>query len=76
MTHRLLENIITKVLERDAIADFKKTCRQPKKIYLAKLVASVNELGIPFSVWNKKNADGSESKETDCTSLVGSQKRS
>ena len=75
MTDRLLENIITEVLERDAIADFNKTSRQPKKIYLAKLVASVNEIGIPFSVWNKKNADGSESKEIDCNSLVGSQKK-
>ena len=75
MTDRLLENIIAEVLERDAIADFNKTSRQPKKIDLAKLVASVNELGIPSSVWNKKNTDGSESKETDCTSLVGSQKK-
>lgn len=75
VTDRLLQNIIDEVLERDAVEDFNKASGQPKKAFLTKLVATINELGIPFSVWNKKNADGSASNIVECTSLVGPQKK-
>lgn len=36
---------------------------------------AINSLGISFSIWNKKNADGSESQVKEFTSLLGSQKK-
>lgn len=33
---------------------------------------AINSLGISFSIWNKKNADGSESQVKEFTSLLGS----
>ena len=75
ITDRLLQNVIDEVLERDAIADFQKTRGQPKGVYIAKLIKSINDLGILFSIWNKKNADGSDSQIKDFTSLLGSQKK-
>ena len=75
ITDKLLQNIIDEVLERDAVEDFDKPRGQPKGIYLTRLVKAINDLGISFSVWNKKNADGSESQVKEFTSLLGSQKK-
>lgn len=54
ITDKLLQNIIDEVLERDAIEDFNKPRGRPKEVYLTKLVKNINDLGISFSVWNKK----------------------
>lgn len=62
ITDKVLQNIIDEVLERDAVEDFDKPRVQPKGIYLTRVVKAINDLGISFSVWNKKNADGSESQ--------------
>lgn len=75
ITDRILQNVIDEVLERDAIDDFQKARGQPKGVFIAKLITSINDLGISFSIWNKKNADGSESQIKDFTSLLGSQKK-
>ena len=75
ITDKLLQNIIDEVLERDAIEDFNKSRGRPKEVYLAKLVKNINDLGISFAVWNKKNADGSESNIKEFPSLLGSQKK-
>ena len=75
ITDKLLQNVVDEILERDALDDFDKARGQPKGIHLAKLVKAINDLGIPFSVWNKKNADGSESNVKEFTSLLGSQKK-
>ena len=75
ITDKLLQNIIDEVLERDAIEDFNKSRGRPKEVYLAKLVKNINDLGISFAAWNKKNADGSESNIKEFTSLLGSQKK-
>ena len=61
-------------MERDTIDDFAKTSSEPKKVLLNKLISTINELGIPFNVWQKKNADGSKSNNVEYTSLVGNQK--
>lgn len=74
ITDRLLQNVIDEILERDAIEDFNKST-QPKGVLLKQFVKGVNELGITFSVWYKKNADGSSSNVLDYTSLVGGQKK-
>lgn len=75
ITDKLLQNIIDEVLERDAIEDFNKPRGRPKEVYLTKLVKNINDLGISFSVWNKKYAHGSESNIKEFTSLLGSQKK-
>lgn len=75
MTERLLENVVDEVLEKDAIDDFNNSKGQPKGVGLTNLVKGINECGIPFKAWYKKNADGSTSKILEYTSLVGAQKK-
>ncbi|KAJ7327833.1 hypothetical protein OS493_026112 [Desmophyllum pertusum] len=75
ITDKLLQNVIDEVLERDAVEDFEKSRGQPKGVYLNRLVKEINGLGISFSVWNKRNADGSESQVKEFTSLLGFQKK-
>lgn len=75
ITDKLLQNVIDEVLKRDAVEDFSKTRGQTKGINLSKLVKAINFLGILFSIWSTKNADGSESQVKEFTSLLGSQKK-
>ena len=63
------------LLEKDTIKDFNKPRGRPKEFYLTKLVKNINDLGLSFSVWNKKNADGSERDIKEFTSLLGPQKK-
>jgi hypothetical protein len=75
VTDRLLQNVIDEVRERDSIDSWNKSKGQPKDKHLNNLVKGINDCGIPFKIWYKKNADGSASKIVDFTSLVGSQKK-
>ncbi|CAB3977587.1 Hypothetical predicted protein [Paramuricea clavata] len=75
VTDRLLQNIIDEILEKNSIDDFNKPKGHPKGANLMKFVEDVNELGVTFSVWYKKNGDGSSSNILDYTSLVGAQKK-
>lgn len=75
ITDRLLENIIDEILERDSITDFNKPKGSPKGLLLQHFVNDVNDLGITFSTWYKKNADGSRSNILEYTSCVGAQKK-
>ena len=75
ITDRLLENIINEILERDSIADFNKPKGSPKGLLLQNFVKDVNDLGITFSTWYKKNADGSRSNILEYTSCVRAQKK-
>ena len=40
-------------------------------MYLESLVTTINKIGFPFSLWEKKNADGKGSGAYEWTSLVG-----
>ena len=75
ITDRLLENIINEILERDSIADFNKPKGSPKGLLLQNFVKDVNDLGITFSTWYKKNADGYRSNILEYTSCVRAQKK-
>lgn len=75
VTDRLTENIITEVMERDGESDLGKKRGEKKGIYLEALVSTINKIGIPFSVWGKKNADGKGSGSYEWTSLIGSDKK-
>ena len=61
------------MLEKDAVEDFEKPRGQPKGIFLNRLVKAIDGLGISFSIWNKRNADGPESQVKEFTSLLGTQ---
>lgn len=75
VTDRLTENIITEVMERDGEADMRKKREEKKGIYLESLVSTINKIGIPFSIWEKKNSDGKGSGSYEWTSLIGSDKK-
>lgn len=75
ISDRLTENIITEVMERDSKSDFSKKRGEEKGVYLKRLIAVINSLGITFSVWEKNNADGKGSGTYDWTSLIGSDKK-
>lgn len=75
ITDKQLQNVINEVLERDAVEDFEKPRGQPKGIFLNRLVKAISGLGVSFSIWNKRNADGSESQVKEFTSLLGIQKK-
>lgn len=75
ITDRLLQNVIDEAMEFDAVDDFTKPRGQPKGLHLLTLIKSINDLGISFSIWNKRNADGSESNIIEFTSLLGTQKK-
>lgn len=70
----LTENLITEVKERDC-NNINKGRLENKGIYLESLVTTINKLGIPFSLWAKKNADGKGSGAYEWTSLVGSDRK-
>ena len=75
VTDRLMENLIKEVMERDNKADINKGRGEEKGLYLKKFVKEINETGITFNVWEKKNADGAGSGLYDWTSLLGSDKK-
>ena len=56
---------------KSPIIDFNKPSGRPKKVYLTKLVKNINDLGMSFSVWNKKSADGWGCNIRELTSLLG-----
>lgn len=75
ITDRLLENIVEEVMEKDSVNDFNKPKGHPKGVGLTNLVKAINDCGVPFKVWYKKNADGSRTNVVNYTSLVGGQKK-
>lgn len=75
ITDRLTENLISEVMDRDGDNNFLKNKNQPQSGYLDALIKLINGLGIPFSMWEKANADGKGSGIYDWTSLVGSDKK-
>lgn len=43
--------------------------------HLEKVVAAINNCGVSFSVWEKRNADGKASGLHEWTSMVGNEKK-
>ena len=75
VTDRLTENLIFEVMERDSQADISKGRGEKKGVHLDTLVNSIKGIGISFSIWEKKNADGKGSGSFEWTSLIGSDKK-
>ena len=62
-------------MERDSQADISKARGEKKGVYLDTLVNTIKGIGISFSIWEKKNADGKGSGSYDWTSLIDSDKK-
>ena len=78
ITDVLLENIIEDAMERDDKESILMTQRREKLErgkHLRKLAEIINNCGVTFNVWEKKNADGKGSGTVDWTSLMGDEKR-
>ena len=72
VTDVLSHNILQDAMERDA----REKCKNPLSgTHLKALVAAINQCGVSFNVWEKKNADGGGSGTYDWTSLMGSDKK-
>lgn len=75
ITDKRTENLIKEVTEKDSKQVFNKAWNKEKGTNLRILIETINELGITFSLWEKKNADGKGSGTYHWTSLVGSDKK-
>lgn len=58
ITDKLTENLITEVMEKDSKEDFNKAQSKDNAANLSILIQTINELGITFSIWEKRNVDG------------------
>ena len=54
ITDRLLDNVITECKEREMKENFTEPSRKKKANYTKQLVKIINQMGITFSIWNKK----------------------
>ena len=75
VTDRLTKNLITDLMERDSNVDINKGRGEKKRFYIDFLVSTINKIDIPFSLWERKNADGKGSGAYEWTSLVGSDQK-
>ena len=73
ITHKLTENLI--IEEKDGKEDRNKAQSKDNGANLSILIQTISELGITFSIWEKRNADGKGSGTYDWTSLVGCDKK-
>jgi hypothetical protein len=71
----LTKRLIGQALERDIKDNLPRAPKDRSNHHLLDLVNSVNECGVSFNVWEKKNADGKASGIYDFTSLMGSDKK-
>lgn len=71
----LERNIIKDALQRDQKENLNRAPSATKNIHLEKVVEAINNCGVSFSVWEKRNADGKTSGLYDWTSMVGNEKK-
>ena len=71
----LTKSLIDQALEWDIKNNLPRAPKDRSNHHLMDLVNSVNECGVSFNVWEKKNADGKGSGIYDFTSLMGSDKK-
>ena len=66
---------MTEAISRDKKDNLHKAPRNRTATHLNSLVKAICSCGVSFSVWEKKNADGSGSGTHDFTSLMGTDKK-
>lgn len=76
VTDRLTENLIQEVMDKDGKENVNNhKGKKHEGVHLKKLIKAINDLGMTFAIWEKKNADGKGSGSHDWTSLMGSEKK-
>ncbi|XP_028410462.1 uncharacterized protein LOC114533075 [Dendronephthya gigantea] len=75
ITDVLTKSLINQALEWDIKDNIPKAPKNRSNQHLTDLVRSINECGVTFNVWEKKNADGKGSGVYDFTSLMGADKK-
>lgn len=71
----LISNLVTDAIAWDHKDNLNKPPRLRENLHLNGLTAVINECGVSFSVWEKKNANGTGSGTHEFTSLMGSAKK-
>jgi hypothetical protein len=71
----LERNVINNAIERDVKENLNRKPSERENKHLQNVVEAINNCGVSFSVWKKKNADGSDSGVHDWTSMVGNEKK-
>ena len=70
----LERNVINYAIEKDVQQNLNKVPSARKNEYLQNVIDAVNNCGVSFSVWHKKNENGGNSDVYDWTSMVGNEK--
>lgn len=72
---KLTNNLIDQAVEWDMKDNLNKPLSKRSDKHMIHLVDSIRSCGVCFQVWEKKNGDGRKSGQYDCTSLMGSAKK-
>ncbi|XP_068678807.1 uncharacterized protein [Montipora foliosa] len=75
VTDRLEKNILNNAIEKDKKDNLNKAPSARKHKNMQKTIEAINSCGVSFSVWKKRNADGTPSGLYDWTSMVGNEKK-
>lgn len=75
ITDVLLANLIEDAVEWDDKNDFRKKRGEPRGVHLRNLTQTINNCGVTFSVWEKKDGDGKGTGKMDWTSLMGDERK-
>lgn len=75
LTHVLTRNLITSAINWDKKDNLNKPPSKRASAHRDSLQAAITSCGVCFSIWEKKDADGSGSGSYDFTSLMGSDKK-
>jgi hypothetical protein len=71
----LTKSLINEALEWDIKDNTHKAPKDRTSKHLSDLIKCIQECGVSFNVWEKRNADGKGSGVHDFTSLMGSDKK-
>lgn len=69
----LERNLINNAVEQDVQENLNRAPSDRKNEHLQNVVEAINNCGVSFSVWKKKNANGTDSGIPDWTSMVGNE---
>ena len=75
IVHVLTKSLVDQALQWDMKDNIAKAPKDTCSKHLDDLVNAINECGVSFHVWAKKDANGKESGIYDFTSLMGSDKK-
>ena len=71
----LEKNLIINTVRWDIQSDKDKRANEPMGLHLKALVKAINDIGIPFTVWDKVDGTGKKTSGHDWRSLVGREKK-